>query len=89
MHKPCWEFNGYPLERKYRCAAYPDHGYDCWNLAGTWHEGVYQASRQAKLSICQGCPFYQSENCRKEEEHLLDYEQIADLSRLMEEGTES
>ncbi|MFB0519581.1 MAG: hypothetical protein ACETWC_09925 [Acidobacteriota bacterium] len=89
MHQPCWQFNRCPPERRCRCTAYPDHGYDCWNLAGTWCDGVYQASRQAKLSICQNCSFYQSENCQKENEHPFDYGQIFELSRLMDEESES
>ena len=46
------------------CPAYPDHGKDCWAVAGTLCGGKVQGSAAAKLDSCMECQFYQ--DLRKE-----------------------
>lgn len=41
------------------CPAWPDHGRDCWAIAGTLCGGVVQGTFAEKLGNCQTCQFYQ------------------------------
>jgi methyl-accepting chemotaxis protein len=40
------------------CPAYPDHGKDCWAVAGTFCGGKVQASVGDKIGGCMVCNFY-------------------------------
>lgn len=40
------------------CPAYPDHGRDCWTVAGTFCGGNVQGSAAQKLLSCVECDFY-------------------------------
>lgn len=42
------------------CPAYPDHGSDCWKVAGTFCGGKVQGSFAQKLKGCSNCKFYQN-----------------------------
>lgn len=41
------------------CPAAPDHGRDCWFIAGTLCGGQTQGTFAEKLGNCQQCEFYQ------------------------------
>lgn len=40
------------------CPAYPDHGRDCWAIAGTLCGGVVQGTEAEKTGNCRNCDFY-------------------------------
>ena len=40
------------------CPAYPDHGEDCWIIAGTLCGGKVQGSFAEKIGNCQKCEHY-------------------------------
>lgn len=44
------------------CPAYPDHGSDCWKVAGTFCGGKVQGSFAQKLKGCSNCKFYQNKS---------------------------
>jgi methyl-accepting chemotaxis protein len=58
-HKNCGRIPGGTNEADLGiCPAYPDHGKDCWNLAGTFCGGEVQGSLAMKLGSCMECDFY-------------------------------
>ena len=66
----CWEYKGCGREKggaKERelgpCAAYPNHGRDCWLLAGTLCGGRVQGSNAEKMGNCTQCKFFDEVNC--------------------------
>lgn len=65
----CWEYKkcgreaGGAKEKELgKCPVYPDHGRDCWFVAGTLCGGKVQGSYAEKLGNCQLCEFYQKVN---------------------------
>jgi hypothetical protein len=55
---PCWDFMKCGMET--HCPAYPDHGFDCWNVEGTLCRGQKQGSYDAKVGSCRSlCGYYQ------------------------------
>ncbi len=68
----CWEFKkcgreagGVKVAEMGICPAYPDHGRACASMAGTLCGGKVQGSYAKKISNCQQCEFYLSENYGK------------------------
>jgi len=64
--KNCWEFKncgrqvgGVKVAELGACVASPDHGRDCWALAGTLCGGKVQGTNAEKLGNCRKCEFYQ------------------------------
>ncbi|NOZ63455.1 MAG: hypothetical protein GXO71_00645 [Caldiserica bacterium] len=62
----CWEFKkcgreegGAKADELGKCPAYPDHGRDCWFVAGTLCGGTVQGTYAEKYGNCQKCDFYQ------------------------------
>jgi hypothetical protein len=63
--KNCWEYKKCGREKGGSkaaelgvCPAYPDHGRDCWFVAGTLCGGRIQGSHAEKCGNCQKCDFY-------------------------------
>ncbi|WP_169853086.1 methyl-accepting chemotaxis protein [Anaerohalosphaera lusitana] len=63
--RPCWEYKdcgripgGKNVDSLGVCPAYPDHGHECWNVAGTFCGGKVQGSQAQKLMSCVECGFY-------------------------------
>ncbi len=61
----CWEFKncgrqkGGAKEKELGlCSAFPDHGRDCWSVAGTLCGGKVQGTAAEKLGNCRLCEFY-------------------------------
>ena len=48
---PCWEH--VKCGRQEQCPAYPNRGFDCWNVAGTWCRGEKQGSYEQKVERCR------------------------------------
>jgi methyl-accepting chemotaxis protein len=70
--KNCWEIKNcgrIPGGRKAAdmgvCPAYPDHGRDCWAVAGTFCGGKVQGTSAQKLESCMECDFFQSSRQRQ------------------------
>lgn len=40
------------------CPAHPDHGRDCWAVAGTLCGGQVQGAFAEKIGNCRQCDFY-------------------------------
>ena len=64
--KNCWEFKqcgreqgGANAEALGVCPAWPDHGEDCWFVAGTLCGGQVQGTYADKLGSCRKCEFYE------------------------------
>ena len=62
----CWEIKdcgrtpgGAKAKELGVCPAYPDHGRECWAIAGTLCGGKVQGSFATKLGTCTKCGFYQ------------------------------
>ncbi len=62
----CWEYKKCGREKGGAktaelgvCPAYPDHGRDCWFVAGTLCGGRVQGTFAEKQDDCQECDFYQ------------------------------
>lgn len=54
----CWDI----LEcgKEHQCPAYPNHGYDCWNITGTLCCADSRAAYKDKVGHCrEACAFYQ------------------------------
>ena len=63
----CWEFKNCgrqkdgPKEKELGlCSAFPDHGRDCWAVAGTLCGGKVQGTAAEKLGNCRLCEFYKA-----------------------------
>ena len=63
--KNCWEYKkcgrekgGAKADELGVCPAYPDHGRDCWFIAGTLCGGKVQGTNAEKYGNCQKCDFY-------------------------------
>ncbi len=61
----CWErkscgreAGGAKVQEFGVCPSYPDHGRDCWTIAGTFCGGVVQGTFAEKLGNCQKCEHY-------------------------------
>lgn len=61
----CWEFKKCGREKDGAkaadlgiCPAYPDHGRDCWAIAGTLCGGKVQGTSAEKDGNCRLCEFY-------------------------------
>ncbi|MHC4536713.1 MAG: methyl-accepting chemotaxis protein [Planctomycetota bacterium] len=67
----CWEVkkcgripDGDKVDDLGICPAYPNHGRDCWRLAGTFCGGKVQGSSAQKLKSCVECNFYKEVNSK-------------------------
>jgi hypothetical protein len=67
MEIQCWEFKkcgreggGAKVAELGVCPAYPDHGRDCWAVAGTLCGGKVQGTTASKMGNCRNCEFYES-----------------------------
>ncbi|OGS20474.1 MAG: hypothetical protein A3J83_03490 [Elusimicrobia bacterium RIFOXYA2_FULL_40_6] len=65
MAKNCWEIKncgritgGAKAAELGVCVVYPDHGRDCWAVAGTLCGGQVQGTEAEKLGNCRNCEFY-------------------------------
>ena len=65
MAKNCWELKkcgreagGAKAAELGVCPAYPDHGRECWFVAGTMCGGAVQGTYAEKLGNCAQCDFY-------------------------------
>ena len=63
--KSCWEIKncgrqegGAKVHEMGVCPAYPDHGRECWFIAGTMCGGAVQGTFAEKLGNCASCDFY-------------------------------
>ncbi|OGP72840.1 MAG: hypothetical protein A2Y80_00405 [Deltaproteobacteria bacterium RBG_13_58_19] len=56
----CWEFK--KCGREKNCPAYPDHGRQCAQMAGTLCGGKIQGIFAMKILSCMECDFYKSSN---------------------------
>ena len=72
MSKNCWEFKkcgrekgGIKVKELGICPAYPDHGSDCWLVAGTFCGGKIQGVFAQKLATCMACDWYKYEISNK------------------------
>jgi methyl-accepting chemotaxis protein len=55
---PCWQHMKCGIEKD--CPAYPDHGFDCWNVEGTLCRGQRQGNYDSKVVGCRSlCDYYQ------------------------------
>jgi hypothetical protein len=53
----CWDINKCGKENE--CPAYPNHGYDCWNITGTLCCADSRATYADKVGHCrEACIFY-------------------------------
>ncbi len=66
MAVQCWEFkkcgreeNGAKAGELGVCKASPEHGRDCWAVAGTLCGGKVQGTEAQKLDSCRKCEFYE------------------------------
>ncbi len=65
MLKPCWELKkcergrgGKKTAELGACPAYPNNGYSCWIVAGTFCDGEPQGSFAQKERTCLVCEVY-------------------------------
>ena len=63
--KNCWEFKecgreegGKKIKDLGVCPASPDHGKDCWEIAGTFCGGKVQGTFAQKKGSCMACDWY-------------------------------
>jgi len=61
----CWEYkkcgrekDGSKVAKLGVCSSYPDHGRDCWFVAGTLCGGKVQGTSAEKFGNCQKCDFF-------------------------------
>jgi hypothetical protein len=55
---PCWKHRKCGKEKD--CPAYPNHGFDCWNVAGTLCRNEVQGVYDQKIGSCRTqCPYYE------------------------------
>jgi len=54
---PCWQHLKCGRERE--CPAYPDRGFDCWNVEATMCRGERQGKYGDKVRYCRDiCEYY-------------------------------
>ncbi len=54
---PCWE--AMKCLKYAECPAYPDRGFECWNVAGTLCRGERQGTYNEKINACRNeCSYY-------------------------------
>ncbi len=65
--KNCWEFKkcgrekgGTKIVEMGICPASPDHGRDCWMVAGTFCGGKVQGTFAQKRGTCMTCDWYKA-----------------------------
>jgi hypothetical protein len=65
MSRNCWEFKkcgrekgGSKMKELGICPAYPDHGKNCWLVAGTFCGGKVQGVFAQKHATCMVCDWY-------------------------------
>jgi hypothetical protein len=65
--KNCWELKncgrelgGIKVKEMGVCPAYPNHGRDCWMVAGTFCGGKVQGTHAQKHGTCMVCDWYKS-----------------------------
>ncbi|MCZ7382380.1 MAG: hypothetical protein O8C64_12525 [Candidatus Methanoperedens sp.] len=65
--KNCWELKkcgrelgGIKVKEMGVCPAYPQHGRDCWTVAGTFCGGKVQGTDAQKHGTCMVCDWYKS-----------------------------
>ncbi|EGY24307.1 methyl-accepting chemotaxis (MCP) signaling domain protein [Desulfovibrio sp. A2] len=70
---PCWEFKkcgrekGGPKEKEMGvCPAWPDHGFSCAGVTGTFCGGKIQETFAKKIGNCAKCDFFKSASYRRE-----------------------
>ncbi|NHZ47027.1 methyl-accepting chemotaxis protein [Desulfovibrio sp. XJ01] len=70
---PCWEFKkcgrekGGPKEREMGiCPAWPDHGFSCAGVTGTFCGGTVQETFAKKIGNCAKCDFFKSASYRRD-----------------------
>ena len=70
---PCWEFKkcgrekGGPKEKEMGvCPAWPDHGFSCAGVTGTFCGGSIQETFAKKIGNCAKCDFFKSASYRRE-----------------------
>jgi len=54
----CWEFKKCGRDKTGDCPAYPNHGKECWRIAGTMCGGKIQGTFAQKLANCMDCDYY-------------------------------
>ncbi len=53
----CWDYQKCSVSEE--CPAYPNRGWECWNVEGTLCRGEKQGAYQDKIERCrQSCRFY-------------------------------
>jgi len=50
--KNCWEAQNCDLALRNKCPAHPDHGRECWRIAGTFCRGKQQGTPEEKKEFC-------------------------------------
>ncbi|MBG3877852.1 methyl-accepting chemotaxis protein, partial [Desulfovibrio oxamicus] len=70
---PCWEFKkcgrekGGPKEREMGiCPAWPEHGFSCAGVTGTFCGGTVQETFAKKIGNCAKCDFFKSASYRRD-----------------------
>ena len=70
---PCWEFKkcgrekGGPKEKEMGiCPAWPDHGFSCAGVTGTFCGGQVQETFAKKIGNCAKCDFFKSASYRRD-----------------------
>jgi hypothetical protein len=59
-----WEFMR--CGKEVGCPAYPDHGFQCWNVAGTLCRSERQGNYEQKVGACrQKCEYYSGGHVRQ------------------------
>ncbi len=54
---PCWDHM--KCGKQAACPAYPNRGFDCWNVEATLCRGERQGNYDAKIGNCRNsCSFY-------------------------------
>ena len=59
--RPCWQVKECPAEWRERCPAWQyDAGHYCWEINGTYCEGVFHGSLKQKKMLCLHCSVFES-----------------------------
>lgn len=73
---PCWEYKQCGREKGGKkekemgvCPAWPNHGYSCASVTGTYCGGVVQESFAKKIANCAKCDFFKSTSYDRESIH--------------------
>ena len=88
---PCWEFKkcgrekGGPKEKEMGvCPAWPDHGFSCAGVTGTFCGGSIQETFAKKIGNCAKCDFFKSASYQREAHSLQPTPGKAAPARLRE-----